>query len=281
MTEKLLKLHADEVWRAMATIDAVAVLAEDLIGRTIARHGHARRVPGRLVPWTSRHVPGQLVEPVVLEHPMEMPVCVAPAAILRTAQTAALAALAARELLVPGGVTVAMLGTPGQVQRQLSVIARHVPDISHIAVWASGPEGVGRLDPELVDQLDLSGIGLSIAPTIENAVFGANLVIVAGDGTNGADLECLELGHLARGTVLVNATGHNLPGTPVDELNRVYVDDIGQLLAGRFSARRGTGEVVRVELFGGADELNVELAYRIYRAALRRGLGVHILTNGG
>jgi ornithine cyclodeaminase/alanine dehydrogenase-like protein (mu-crystallin family) len=280
MTEKLLMLDADDVWRAMATIDAVAVLAEGLIGRTIARDGHPRSALGRLVPWTSLPVPDLHSEPVVLEHPVEMPVCVASATTLRTAQKAALAALAARELLVPGGVTVAMLGTTEQVQQQLAVISRHVPDISHVALWAGGPDGVGRLDPELVDQLDLSGIGLSVASSIPDAVFGANLVIAAGDDSNKADLESLELGHLARGTVLVNATGHDLPGTQVDEVNQVYVDDIGQLLAGGRTGHRRAGEVVRVELVG-VDELNVELAYRIYRAALQRGLGVQILTNGG
>lgn len=300
MTEKLLQLDSHEVWRALATIDPVAALAEELIGRAMARVGHEHSTHGRLV-----QEPVQPADPVVvLEYPEDSPVCVMSATSLRAARAAALAALAARELLIPGGVTVAVLGITGPVQSQLALIARHVPDISHVALWTPDVEGSGRLDPELVDQLELSGIGLSVAPSVTEAVFGANLVFAGGDGTCHEDPDKvadehtahLGLGHLARGTVLVNATGRNLPSALLGEVDRVYVDDLGllaadrdrrvgaalsdlaQMLTGKNSYRQAD-DVVLVELLG-AGELNVEFAYRIYQAAWERGLGTQIFNNG-
>jgi ornithine cyclodeaminase/alanine dehydrogenase-like protein (mu-crystallin family) len=314
MTQKtVLQLHADEVWSALATVDPVEVLAEGLISRTVAGADYDRRALARMVPWCGLPGTVPLTDPVLLERPVGSPVCVASATTLCMAQAATMAALAARKLLVPGGVTVAFLGVTGPAQPQLAVLARHVPDISHVALWVRDSNDV-RLEPELVDQLELSGIGVSVTNSMAAAVFGANLVVAAGDGTHTVGLDQLHLGHLAPGVVLVNATGHDLPGLPA-EVDRLYVDDIdllpahrhrevvaahledasgsgavqrdqrivgdlGQLLAGRDGEHRGTGEVVRVELLG-VNKPNAELAYRIYQAAAQRGLGVHITMNGG
>ena len=59
----------------------------------------------------------------------------------------------------PGGITVAMLGTRHAIQSQLAVIARHVPDIVHVAVRVTDKDEAGALEPRLVDELDLAGIG--------------------------------------------------------------------------------------------------------------------------
>ncbi|OLF11279.1 hypothetical protein [Actinophytocola xanthii] len=310
MTETILRLHTDEVWRALDAIDAVSVLAEDLIGRTVARVDHHSRPLGALLPWTGpRPADAQVVDLVVLEHPPGTETCLVPAESLRLAGSAALAALAARALLVPGGITVAVVGTPGPSQPQLSVIARHVPDISHVALCLTGIARTTQLEPELLDQLQLSGIGLSVVDTASDAVFGANLVLVAGD-TPRADLAELRLGRLARGAVLINATGRDLPATLVDRADQVVVDDLallstnghryvvaahraalaahhapriaadlGQLLTGRDAADRQADAVVLVELLG-VWELNPRLAVRIYQAAQRSGLGSPIHTNG-
>jgi len=309
MTETILQLRADEVWSALEVIDPVAVLAEELIGGTIGRERHDRRL-GRLTPWTGPSLPDTHADQVVLEHPGASVTCVAPAATLRMSQSAALAALAARELLVSGGVTVAMLGASELTQPQLAVIARHVPDISHVAMCLATVGDSKRLMPRLIDQLELSGIGLSVVTSLADTVFGANLVIAASDGAMAQDLDRLRLSRLARGTVLINATGRDLPIDLVDRVDQVYVDDlglleancdryvvaahlagsgstvevgggrdpriaadIGQLLTGRHRGRRQVDDVVLVELLG-VNELNTELMYRIYQAARRHGLGV-------
>jgi ornithine cyclodeaminase/alanine dehydrogenase-like protein (mu-crystallin family) len=282
MTETILQLRSHEVWRALEVVDPVATMAEYLIGRTVGRAGHGHRAPGRLISWSGTGRGG--AELVLLDHPEATGACVLPAQCLRSAQAAALAAVAGRELLVPGGVTMAVLGPDGHTQ--LSVLARHMPDVSHVALCAE------QVAPKLTDQLELSGIALSVVPTVADAVFGANFVI-ATDHTGAASyLSGLRIGQLARESLLVNATGVDLPADLVDQVDQVYVDDLG--LLDRYPERQvaATGDLAQlladrqrpirsgvqlVELLG-VHELNADLAYRIYEFATRTGLGVRIAS---
>lgn len=292
--ETALLLRAHEVESALEVIDPVAVLAEQLIGRAVGRP-HPR---GRLRPWCDSG------EFVVLDHPDATPPCVLPAHSLHMAQAAALTAVAARELLPAGGVTVAVLGSADTTQPQLPVIARHVPDISHVALCLAG--GPAAIDPRLADLLELSGIRLSVVDTLAEAVFGANLVVATNHSAPRQNLDNLRIGQLARGAVLVGATGKDPPAELVDRVDQVFVDDLGllaahldrhvvaahlaghpdgpdrritadlpQLLTGRHAGRLRIDDVVLVELLG-VDEPNVELAYRIYEGAKRTGLGERI-----
>jgi ornithine cyclodeaminase/alanine dehydrogenase-like protein (mu-crystallin family) len=295
MTGTVLQLRSHEVWRALEDIDPVETMAEYLIGRTVGRAGHGRRSPGRLISWRGTGRNG--TELVLLDHPDAQGPCVVPAQSLRSSQAAALAAVAAREMLVAGGITMAMLGSVDDVQAQLSVVARHVPDISHAAL-CSASMGTKELDQKLVDQLELSGIGLSVVPTVVDAVFGANLVIATSHRAAAPDLADLRIGDFARGALLVNATGDDLPAELVDQVDQVYVDDLGllegypdrhvtgsrhpdiegdlaQLLAGQHNCRRRHADIVLVDLLG-VLELNADLAYRIYEVAMHTGLGVRI-----
>lgn len=306
MTETILQLRSHEVWSALEVIDPVATVAEYLIGRTVGRAGHGHRVFGQLISWSGAGRNGS--ELVLLDHPEATGPCVVPAQSLRSSHAAALAAVAARELLVSGGVTMAMLGPAEDVQPQLSVVARQVPDISHVALCGA-TMGTREIEPKLVDQLQLSGIELSVVSTVEEAVFGANLVVAAGHPTTVGDLTGLRIGGLARGTLLINATGHDLPTDLVDRVDQVYVDDLGlldtypdrhvvtthratpppgtatmrpritgdlaQLLTCKDPGRRLASDIVLVELLG-VHELNADLAYRIYEVATRTGLGVRV-----
>jgi ornithine cyclodeaminase/alanine dehydrogenase-like protein (mu-crystallin family) len=311
MTGTILQLRSHEVWQTLEALDPVATMAEHLISRTFDRTGHGRRSPGRLISWNGPGAGG--ADFVLLDHPDATGPCVVPAQSLRGAQAAALAAVAAREMLVSGGVTMAVLGPVGDTQPQLSLVARHVPDISHVALCGA-TMGTYEVAPQLVDQLDLSGIELSVVSTVAQAVFGANLVIAIGHTASAQSLAGLRIGHLAHGALLVNATGEDLPTDLVDQVDQVYVDDLGlldrypdrrvvachlaehlgqhtvtpgrgaepriagdlvQLLTGRQSGRRRTGEIALVELLG-VHELNADLAYRIYEVASHTGLGVRI-----
>jgi ornithine cyclodeaminase/alanine dehydrogenase-like protein (mu-crystallin family) len=305
MTETILQLRSHEVWSALEVIDPVATVAEYLIGRTVGRAGHGHRVPGQLISWSGAGRNGS--ELVLLDHPEATGPCVVPAQSLRSSHAAALAAVAARELLVSGGVTMAMLGPAEDVQPQLSVVVRLVPDISHVAL-CSATMGTKEVAAKLVDELQLSGIELSVVPTVEEAVFGANLVIVTSHAATAGDLTGLRICALARGTLLINATRHDLPTDLVDRVDQVYVDDLGlletypdrhvvathvaeptdgtamrpritgdlaQLLTCQDPGRRRAGDIVLVELLG-VHELNADLAYRIYEVATRTGLGVRV-----
>src|ERR1700741_997509 len=223
MSEAILRLTDDEVWTALEAIDPVGVLAEELIDRTV---GNEVPPVGKLSEWSDPRVKGtDGAELVMLDHPEGAVRCLLPATGLRMFQAAALAALAARELLVRGGVTVAMLGTSRAASPQLAVIARHVPDISHVAVRLAEP-AESSLPVRLPELLELSGIRLSLASTVAETVFGANLVVASEDEERPQDLSGMRVSQLARGVVLINSTGRDLPDALVDQVDELYVDDL-------------------------------------------------------
>jgi ornithine cyclodeaminase/alanine dehydrogenase-like protein (mu-crystallin family) len=286
------------VWRALEVVDPVETMAGYLIGRTVGRAGHRHEPAGRLVSWRGTGRNG--TELVLLDHPDATGPCVLPAQSLRSSQVAGLVAVAAREMLVSGGVTMAVLGPVADSQSQLSVVAKHVPDISHVALYGGVGTCLTDVEPRLVDQLELSGIQLSVLPTVADAVFGANLVIAIDHDTAPLDLAELKPGQLARGALLINATGEDLPTDILDRVDQVFVDDLGllpdypnrhvvgaqlahtgiagdlaQLLTGQHAGRRHTGDLVLIELLG-VHELNADLAFRIYEVATQTGLGVRI-----
>lgn len=308
MSKPIRQLAADDVWSAFEMIDPVAVLAEELIGRAVA--GPEREL-GSLAGWAGSPGRAQPPDLVLCKHSEAGIRCVLPASSLREFQAAAFASLAARELLVPGGVTVAMLGAPQATQPQLAVLARHVPDISHVAICLADVNQSSLLEPKLIDQLDLSGIGLSVVTTLADTVFGANLILAATEGATRWDLDRLQFGQLAEGTVLINATGRDLPAGLVNNVDGIYVDDVGlleanrhrhivashlgesesagtdavreprivadlgQLLIGAHAGREQVDDILLVELLG-TDQLNLRLALETCRAAQRCGLGTEL-----
>lgn len=199
----------------------------------------------------------------------------------------------------------ALVGTSDAAQIDLAIVAQYVPDISHVAVYQVASE----LDAGVLDQLELSGIGRSMVTTPDEAVFGANLVIVTSDLRRG-DLSGLRTSQPVAGTVPVNASGRDLPPALTNGVDQVYVDDLtrledcadryvvrthldragedrlgrerrrppeiradlGQLLAGSRASRVGAEDVVLVELLS-VDTPNTWLASRLHRVALVCGLG--------
>lgn len=242
MISPILQLDTDELLSAVDAIDPVDVLAAELVGKAGAGQGTGMAgtvgqpwQDSRLAPW---HAGGRADEPgtelVLLEDRRTGSSCVLPAAALTGFRSAALAALAARTFVAPGVVTAAVLGSGVAAQLSLALIARYLPGLSHVAVWAPGDEPGGPLDPRMIDQLDLTGVGWSVAPSVAEAVFGATLVVATV-----AAAPWGEIGQLPKSAVLVNTTGVDLPDELVDAVDEIYVDD-GDLVAGnahRYFAR--------------------------------------------
>nr|MDT0659145.1 hypothetical protein [Micromonospora sp. DSM 115978] len=158
---------------------------------------------------------------------------------------AVLAALAARYLLGPEVVTASVIGPRRAAHLHIMTIARYVPCVSHVSVFLTdGPAapataaagradgGTGQVTPvfdqQVVDELELSGIVLNRAASPAESAFGANLVVVigpvgcpAGPGEGpGAPVR------LAKGALLLNASGRDLPPALADQASQVFVDDL-------------------------------------------------------
>lgn len=311
MTSPIHQLSAEELRSALDGIDPIEVLAEELIGQTVDRAAWDSRQACRLTPW--RAASGAATgDQVLVEELRSGSRCLLPASSLRMVRAAALTALSARELMTRGVVTAAVLGSGAPAQLQLTLNARYVRDISHVAIWPAGIEGGAPVEPEVLDELELAGIGLSFSKSVDEAVFGANLVILVGGPP-----DSLELGHLARGALLINTGGQDLPHDLVDGVDQVYVDDaglvadnteryfirmhlaesdtsdwprlhdgsrhrrridadLGQLLTGAHPGRRHIDDVLLVELLS-VHVLDIPLACRLHRAARERGLGARLL----
>jgi ornithine cyclodeaminase/alanine dehydrogenase-like protein (mu-crystallin family) len=219
MTGPTLRLRHSDVLHALEEFDLLDAVAQNLIWRTGG---------GPHEPRTSRFVPdgGAAAEEelTAVEDVDTGDTCLLPTSSLRMIRSAGLAGLAAKELHAPGVVTAAVLGSSSAGQLYPSVIARNVPNLSHVAIYAGGATPGPTVDRGLREQLELAGIGLSITTSARRAASGANLVVLTDP-----DADHPYLGQLAPGTLVVNATGRDLPDELVTSVDQVYVDDLGLL----------------------------------------------------
>lgn len=302
MGSPVLRLDTEDLCVLAPECDPVEAVAEELLARP--DDGRERRA-GR--DGLSLELCGDLA---VLRDPDTGTRCALPVSDLLSCRAAALTALAANNLLEPGLVTVSLIGSGSVGRIQLLVIARNVPDVSHIAVHPPGDGHDSPVDRGVADALEEAGIGLTVTSRADEATFGANLVAVTGPTRQ---RPCL--GRLSPGAVLVNATGHDLSDDMADCVSAVYVDDLGlvegavcrcpvpcrptgtgsprarwprrieadlrQVFTGEHPGRSCADHILLVELLSAAvpdAALDAALATRIHRAALRHGRGV--LTSG-
>jgi len=264
-TPRIPHLRTDQLWSAFEAIDPVGVLAEELAGTPWSGDGFCR-----LAPWS-----GGTQEQVVLEDLRSGDRRLLPVPALRAFRAAALTTVVARRLLVPGVVLGGVLGTGLAAQVHIALLARYLPDITHVTVFGRPSTPIAA---RLRDQLDLSGIGLSVTEDAHEAVLGANLVVAPAGGSGFTGI-----GQPARGAVLVNSSGGALVSQVADRVDQVYVDDpvvvdrqgyrgtvvdLGAVLDGR-GARRRVDDILLAELLG-ANALDVRLAWEVHRAVLER-----------
>ncbi len=234
MTGDVRPLDAERLFRALDELDLVDVLAAELTGGVGAREPAGPAPSSRWTLETARS-PDAGPELAVLSGPDAAPRLALPTADLRACRRAALTTLAARLLLAPGVVTVTVLGAGMAAHVQSAMLIRWLPDVSHVAVHSSM---ASPIPPELARRFASASIGLTLAASVDDAVFGATLVVVAGD-----EPPVLRRTRLARGAVVVNASGRELPAELVDGVSEVYVDDLA-LLSGQPRRYLATGAAV-------------------------------------
>jgi hypothetical protein len=256
MTAPTLRLGTDEMWTLLEHLDLVGMLRDGLF-EPGAQPGELSMLETGLLSFHDA-ITGQHGE--------------FPAEDLRALCTAGLAALAARLLLANGVVTAGVVGPRLPAQWHLGVLGRYVPNVSHIAVFTADRTKEAAVDARVLDQLDLNGIGVSVASSVADAVLGATLVV-----TQGRAGRQIGYDQLARGTLLVNADNYVVSDDLREGVARRYsVDDLLGMLAGDRHGRIQFDEIVLVELLesGRLRDLDVALAHRLVRSALRLGVGV-------
>ncbi|MFI6153775.1 hypothetical protein ACIBCA_13865 [Kitasatospora sp. NPDC051170] len=222
-------------------------------------------------------------------------VCVLPRSILRSLAVAALTALAARELLAARVATATIIGSGAPVAGVLTALVNHVVNLGEVALWPGEGEQ-GWPTPKLAAHAAERGLMLSRPVELDRALLGTDLVVLA-PGVDEAVHRQVDLGMLARGAVVVNASGQ----APTEELTRTVgrvITDVprpvavaepvrlgrasrpapepvplGELLRQPRAGWEFAGESVLVDLQG-VPGLEVALASRLYEIALVRGLGV-------
>jgi ornithine cyclodeaminase/alanine dehydrogenase-like protein (mu-crystallin family) len=224
MTRHILQLGVDETWRVLELIDLVDLAAAKLVERATA--GDAVEQSHRLVHAPATGAPA--MESVLVEDLRTGDCCRLGASMLQESRNASVAALAARKLLAPGAVTAAVFGSGSSVQQLLAIVARHVLGISAVAMFPASDGDTVLVRPAVLDLLDQVGTDLSVAAGVDEAVFGANLLLIADSGR--VDLR---LDQVALGALLVNVSGRDLPDRLVRDVDGIFVDDLGLLDANR------------------------------------------------
>lgn len=263
------RLRAHELHEALAGADVPRAAVDELLWREVAETTNTlcqRSVGG----W--RLVENLGDDQALLFGDHSHTGLILPTAGRRAIKAAALTAAAAQLFVEPQVVTVAVLGDGLAARLQIATLAAHVPGVSHVAV-----HGLKQVPAALAERLDAAGIGLTVTDNARDAVFGANLVVLAGQQGEGRWT-------LPSGTVIVNATGQAVPlEVPVDQ---VFVDDrrllasflpdvadLGQVLAGAHPGRTDPDDVVLVDLLD-IETGGLWLTHQLYQSALRQELGV-------
>jgi ornithine cyclodeaminase/alanine dehydrogenase-like protein (mu-crystallin family) len=206
-----LRLSLDEVHRALDDLDPVALLTAELRGTLDGPRGGELEAGAGL---TEKHV--------AFRDPVSAVRFLVPLKALRAVRCAGLATIAARLLVPPGAATVCVLGSGFSAELMIRMVARYVVGVSHVAVCAIGGSIDAILTHRLIDELELSGIGLAVTSRVDEATFGANLVGIAGS----EPALDLRIHHLAKGAVLINCSGADLPVNLVHGVAKVCVDDL-------------------------------------------------------
>jgi ornithine cyclodeaminase/alanine dehydrogenase-like protein (mu-crystallin family) len=211
----ILRLTADDLWLALEEFDPTELMLTRYLSRKAEPASGNGSPNARFVPRTSTAAGGLPVGSVLFDDGATGVRCALPSYELHLIQVAALTAMATSALLITGEATVALLASGEASRCHLTVLSRCVRGIGHVAlVPAADPE------PVVADLLDRVDIALSPVATVGEAMLGANLVIATGPGH-----ELLTYEQLARGALVVNAAGRDLPVDVVNRVDHVFVDD--------------------------------------------------------
>lgn len=289
MTNPIIGLTKAELAALAKVIDPVEEVVAEFTGG---------RAGGRLTPWHGPRFGGPAAGDLVLLDDREGGGrCLLPSSALCSLRTAAMVALAARELVAPGVITAAVLGFGLVAQDTLLLLERTLTGLSHAAICPGEDAPDRAACHAVIAALDRAGIGWSLSTAVAESVFGATLVVAT------VVTDPHDLGRPPDGTTVINTSGRDLPAPLVAAADQIVVDDLAllrhnahrafvrahlaagshqrvsvdftRLLTRTQPGRSHADDVLLVELLD-TRKLDVGLASSLHRAALDLGLGVEV-----
>jgi ornithine cyclodeaminase len=244
---------------------------------------------------------------VIFDPDTARPVCVMAASYISALRTAAVSVLASQALITPGAATAAITGAGPLAREHCLLIAERIPQIAEICVFDTIPGRAGELCQEVAGRLPPGRASLKVAASARAAIERCDLLITCTTTRQAY----VERGWLKQATLAVNVSLDDLCADVLISADRLYVDDwgliaddehrllghlaragrvlppgtpdaspgtravtgtLGQLILGQCQGRQSDAELCVVNPFGLAIE-DVNVAHRIYQAAMRRQIG--------
>lgn len=238
--------------------------------------------------------------------------CLMEAAYLSSLRTASVTALAAELLRGPTVDCIALIGAGVLARAHIHVLVKVMPHLQRILVFDINHQRVAMLRKDVADLLDRHHVVLQEAPTAEEAIRPAQLVVPVTTVTMGY----IRFEWLAPGSILVNVSLDDPLPEVVLKATTVVVDDwnlvrsdhrrllgrmyregkllgpnercetptpgcrkvdmqLGDLVGGTRAGRRGPDDIILVNPFGLSLE-DLVLAAHVYQKAQERNIGTRL-----
>lgn len=227
----------------------------------------------------------------------KLPRCIMDAQVISATRTGAVSLLAARQLVPPDTEEVGLIGAGVNMRTQLLGLQRAVPGLRRVRVYSEGPSK-DRFAEEMARRTELE---IEPVATAEDAVRGCSFVVTCVSRDDRPTVQDRWLQE--RGVTVFSIGGFEVEASLLARMDRVIADrwadvksrrvqthafavawglipeerveDLGPILTGRRAGRTSPGECIFFSPVGLAFE-DILVADRVFREALRRGLGQRV-----
>ncbi|PZG50779.1 hypothetical protein C1I98_09725 [Spongiactinospora gelatinilytica] len=200
-------LNGDDVHDALDAFEPVAPLVEELLA------GDGGQPPAATGSYRGQEV-------LIVEDPAMAVSFVLSRRAVHRIHRAGLTAAVARRLVGPTAATICIVGSRESATVHMTMLAKRLENVAHVAACVLGDAADRSVAPGTLDDLFMAGVSLSVGNNVNEALFGANLVVIDTAGVE------LRVDWASPRAVIVNTSGQDLPAAVVERAATVYVDDL-------------------------------------------------------
>ncbi|RBQ20916.1 hypothetical protein DP939_07580 [Spongiactinospora rosea] len=200
-------LNGDDVHGALDAFEPVTPLVQELLADD---GGHPPAETGSY----GGH------EALIVEDPATAVTFVLSRRAVHRVHRAGLTAAVARRLVGPSAATICIVGSRESATIHMTMLAKRLENVAHVAACVLGDAADRSVAPGTLDDLFMAGVSLSVGNNVNEALFGANLVVIDTAGVE------LRVDWASPRAVIVNTSGQDLPAAVVERASTVYVDDV-------------------------------------------------------